>query len=281
MIISHELQSLLTKLPEGQMTTLDLATEGVDKKVSVSLQGLLPPEPRAPKRAETPARKHEFLSAEALATYLARYGSEKTVVFADPAGERISAILEERAQGGVEIVTMQPQVHPLWAPWAKVAGTRQTLKAFRGFLDENRRAVKIPDGKVLALSLAQVRAAVSFEIADGRGNDSVNGVMVRSKVSGAAQSDNYVALPDELVLTVPLYVQTKPVDVELDLCIEADATHGVLVLVTAGGVAEARAKAFEQMVETVRAGIVGLKATLTFGRPAHEPWNYLDEPSEE
>lgn len=273
------IDDIIKAVTPNQATVIDVAGDGPARKLTVEMRKLLPEAPRIPILAPSPARAHIFLSAASLADYLARYGCAETVVYADPENERISAVLNERApSGGHELVTMAPQLHPLWAPWAKLAGRRISLEDFARFVAENRRSIIEPAGRELSMTLSQVRAVVSVEIDRGRGKDAVNGLVVRSKIQGTEKSER-VELPDSLALHVPLYVQTDAKRVDLDLCIEADRDGTVSVLVTSGTVAEARVAAFGEMIETVRGGTEALGCVHTFGRPQHRPWDVLEEDS--
>lgn len=271
-----ELEKLLKTLPEGQQTVLDIAGSGPARTVELKVRKLLPEEPRAPKRSESPPRGHVFLSAESLAAYLQRYGSATTVVYADPQQELISVVLDEKSAVGFEIVTMAPQIHPLWKPWAELAGRPLKVSDFARFVAQNRRSIVVPEGRDLSLMLSQVRATVTVEIQTGRGKEAINGLVVSTLIKGEPHRTE-VDLPDSITVRSPLYVQTDPKDIELDLCVEATPAGDVVVIVTAGSVAEARVAAFSEMVETIRRGIESLGATLTFGRPAHSSWDYLDE----
>lgn len=270
-----ELKKLLEEVRVGERTVFEVAKDG--KSLTVEQRKLLPEEPRAPLRAESPPRAHEFLSARSLADYLARYGSKRTVVFADPGEEEIHAVIDEEAKDGFQVVSMKPKVHPLWQPWLDAAGQAHEIKDFARFVLENRRAILSPDGRELALTLSQVRASVSVEIMAGRGRNSVNGIVVRSRVQSGQEQSDLVDLPDTLTVRVPLFVDTQPKDVEVDLCVEATADGGVSVLVTAGTVEEARVRAFEEMVAQIREGTAALGAVLTFGQPKHAAWSYLRE----
>lgn len=270
------LDEILQHVRVGEETVLDVAGGEKDRKLTVSMRKLLPEEPRAPKRAESPRRVHEFLAAESLALYLRKYGGAETVVFADPANEIVAAVLREKAETGFEVVTMRPQVHPLWKPWADLAGRAIALEDFAKHVSQHRRTILRPEGRDLALTLSQVRATVSVEIQRGRGKSATNGLLVTTEIKGQRQAD-VVELPDEIVLSVPLYVQTEPREVELDLCVEATSDGDVSVLVTAGTVAEARVEAFKEMVAVIQAAADSIGAVVTFGRPKHAAWDYLKE----
>lgn len=281
-----DLTNLIETLQPGQRTVFDLA-EALDdqgqktgaRKLTVELRRELPAEPRAPKREESPKRSHEFISAKSLAEYLQKYGTKDTVVFADPEAEVISAVLDESAHQGFQIVTMKPAPHPLWTPWAQFAGRHRDVMDFAKFVVENRRTIAQPDARELILDLSQIRASVSVEIQKGRGKTAMNGLMVTTEIKGAKEAGP-VDLPETITIHAPLYVDTDARDLDLDLCIEAQSNGGVTVLVTSSAVAEARVAAFMDMVDQIRTVIAAKGATFTFGRPRHTAWNYLPELAE-
>lgn len=252
----------------------------------VSARKLNPEPPRPPVLAESPPRRHVFHSAQSLGDYLARYGRRETVVFADQAAEEFHAVLHEREtvekfdsvrrEGGFEIVSMKPQEHPLWTPWRQVAGQEMNVKDFAQFLTQHRRSVVEPNGKALALLLSQVRTSVSIEVQTGRGRSSVNGIMVTTKVTGANDQRDAVDIPDTIKIRVPLYAETDPEDIELDLTVQG-SQDGATVLVSAGTVLEARIKAFERMVRIVSEKTADLGLVVTHGRPQHGSWLTLTE----
>lgn len=287
--IAETVKKLISTVTPGRETILDVAREMVGEgekatpktSLVVSSRKLNPEAPRAPTRQESPPRSHNFLSAKSLADYLSRYGSRETVVFADPHEETIQAVINETAEKGFEVVTMKPQTHPLWAPWEEKCGEKMDIRDFARFVMENRRSISTPDGRELALTFSQVRASISVEVMAGRGQargqDSVNGLVVRTRVQSGQEQSSMVELPDTITLSVPLYVDSPRRQVEVDLLVEAETDGRVSVTISAGTVAEARVACFEGMVADIRKAIQETGAVLTFGSVAHGQWGYLPE----
>jgi hypothetical protein len=267
-----ELKKILEEIRVGEETVLDITGGEKDRKLTIAMRKLHPEEARAPKRAESKRRTHVFHAAKSLAAYIGAYGGPGTVVFADTEREEISAVLDEKATEGFEVVTMKPQVHPLWAPWLGLADRRHALDAFANFLAQHRRSI-VGDSREIVLLFSQIRASVKIEVQRGRGAKAINGVVCTTEIAGQRKNED-IELPDTLVVEAPLYVDTEPKKVELDLTVEA---HGesISVLVSAGSIAEARVSAFEEMVETVRDSVK--QGTFTFGKPSHAAWDYLRE----
>lgn len=276
-----KLSEFLEGVNVGEVTALDVTGEPGDRKLTISSRKLNPEAPRAPDRAESPARAHVLHSAESLADYIRRYGSSKSVVLADVGGEAIYATLDETARGGFERVVMRPAIHPLWAPWAAKAGLTTKIEDFAEFVAQHRRSVVAPPGRELVITLSQVKATVKVEIHKGRGKNSINGVVVTTDIKGGGQQTETVELPDSITLLVPLYVGTEPQQIELDLTLKANAQGEVGVAITAGTVAEARLQAFARMVETVKAGCAGVEggagAVFGYGKPETKDWDYLGD----
>lgn len=266
------LYDLMTKGLMGYKTAVDVAKDGA---VSIALDRIQK-KPVEPTRAESLAVAHQFYEAASFAAYVARYGiKSECTVYADPQSEQMWAVLDESAPSGYETVTLKPQISPLWAPWAAlVARGAVELNEFREFLNENRRAVTTPPGRSLALMLAQVRGAVEVTIHDGRGKDALNGIMVKSSVQGT-DTKEYVAIPEELILRVPLYVGEDPREIHLDLVVDAGPHGGVTVQVAAGGIQEARVLAFDAMLAKIRVALVDVDALVGYGQPRHVDWRYL------
>lgn len=272
------IDTLLTRILEGHKTILDVAEVDGEKRVEFSLQRLPAPVPTTPPRQESSARQHVFFEAASFAAYLLRYGTAAdTTCYFDPQAEQAWAVLQERAHGGYEVLSFRPQVHPLWKPWSDlVARGRVTLEAFRDFVNQHRRAVRVPEGKALALMLAQIRAAVEVTIHDGRGRNALNGIVIRSNVQGT-DTKELIDLPEEIVLEVPLYVGEPVQRVEMDLVLDASSSGEVTVQIAAGGVQEARVFAFDRMMGTVREALRQIEAVVAYGQPKHVAWAYLPE----
>lgn len=267
------LQDYLTTPLEGEATTLNLGGGAGDRRVTLELKKVAKDEPE---KARSPGRAHVFYEPASFAAYLAKNLTSDTVVWADPVAETFHAVLDDKASRGFETITMEPQTHPLWAPWKSLLDRRTVkIEDFARHLSENRRTIAMPEGRTLSYIFGQVKAAVSVEVHRGRGKDAVNGIVVRSKIEGATPGKpDLVEIPEEIVLHVALYVQSPQREIGLDLLVDATPDGCVTVTVTAGTLAEARVAAFEEMVEAVEKGIGG-RAVVGYGHPSTEDWSTL------
>lgn len=275
-----QIKDLLRGVLPGNETTFDVARDvledGTNKSVLTVIQRRVNPEPPVdPIKAPSPRRSHCFHHLDGFIAYLKRFGGENTVVLADVERETITAILDEQADRGFECVQFTPQIHPLFAPWNAILGKLQRLRTFVDFLAENRRAVTAPIGKDLVRTMSQVKVSRKLDLHQGFGKNSINGVMVELNISGQAK-ESLVELPDEIVLTVPLYVAMSPVELTLDLTLDATEELGVVVKLTSSDLLEQRTGAFTQFIEKIEFEL-GSSYTVGLGRPQYAPWDVLRE----
>jgi hypothetical protein len=278
--MSEALENLIRNVQDGRETILDLAKEaGLGDnpgKVSLELRSrrLNPEAPAKPVRLESPARAHNFTDVEGFAAYLGRYGSKNTVVFADPETGRFQAVIAETATEGFEIVSMEPQDHPLMRPWGELLGKPTTIRAFVEFLMSNRRVIIAPNARDLIGMLAQIKIAKAVTINTGIGKASLNGIMVDTIINGKASSD-LLEIPDNLTIEAPMFIGTSPVTLNIDLLVDCpDKT--VVVTASSADMAVARIQAIQEMVALLQAALKITQPDMVFalGTPAHTAWNY-------
>jgi hypothetical protein len=284
----------------GQETAVDvtreLLGEGEEEHKRVVLaiqQRRLNPEPAAdPVREPSPRRTHEFYDVGGFCRYLKKFGSDNTVILADPARQQVAAILDETAERGFEVLLFEPLIHPLFAPWANAlapvsragddepaavgpASVQLPLKAFLRFVGENRRQIIEPEGRDLAMMLNQVRLSRKVELAQGFGAKCVNGLMVETAIQGGgAGRMEPVDLPEVLTIKCPLYVATSERKMEIDIALDGDETRGVLVTLSSGDLPVVRVAVFEELLEVIRRE-AGDTMTVAMGFPRHAEWKIL------
>jgi hypothetical protein len=278
---------LIRRVTEGQETVFDVAPG----HLTVTRRKLNPEPPMEPVHAEAQARGHQFHTHLSLADYLVRYGSSRTVVYADQPAGVIYAVLDEEPgstesvvaeeiHGGVshsrEVLTCVPQVHPLWAPWAEISGQHVAMDDFVDLVSKHRRVIVEPSGRALVFTLSQIRIAVSLEVQKGRGRESINGLMVTTSVEGRT-SQEAVPFPDQIKVRAPMFVGQPAFDVELDLTVTASRDGKAFVHVSAGTVDEAKERAFEAMVDKLREALKEKRCVVTLGKPQQVDWKYLPQ----
>lgn len=278
---TNKLADFLREVAKGEENALQVSRQmmkGDDDKehevVVVAMQNrkLQPEAPDAPERAETPPRAHQFHNTVGLKAYLEAFGDENTVVFADVPNQRMQVVLDETADDGVEVLFMQPQVHPLFAPWVELleAGFLP-LADFALFILEHRRTVAGTGDQTreLALVFSQVRMSKHVEVQSGFGLTAVNGIMVEHNIEGQKKRQP-VQIPESITLECPIYVGTEPRQITVDLTVTA-AGDQVVVKASAADLLDAQVAAFEEML----AQLEGVKGQQVLGRASFGAWSYI------
>lgn len=221
---SETVEAILREFPENTETFFDIMDgEDGEKKLVYSHRKLNPEPPAEPERARTPKRSHTFHDIDAFARYLLREASEDAcVVLADASQRCISAVLNERADKGVEIVDFRAQYHPLFESWLTLLLKCETSPIpaadFALFAMKHRRAIKAPDGRELAMVFSQIKMSKALEVSSGVGKKAINGVVATIEIAGQKQNE-LIELPDGIVIEVPLFLGTEAASIELDLLV--------------------------------------------------------------
>lgn len=261
---------LLRDVTKGRETVLDVVQDGDEQKVTFGHRDLLPEEN---KKARARARNHEFHSLAAFVTYLGREANrESAVVLADVNAALMTAALNEAEERDRESVSFAAKMHPLFEPWAKLIGAAPTVTEFALFVMQNRNAVLDPDGRELALMFSQVKAAKSITKHVGVGPKTLNGVMVEMQI-GTERNEVPIELPERITISAPLFLDTDPVDIHLDLLVTEAKNGDIVVFVTAPELEEQTFKVFQHMVDKVATDtelIVGL------GRVQERDWRLVE-----
>ncbi len=264
---ASSLEDAIRNLTKGNETVFDIIREigadGVPKaRVELTEKVVEPEKARSPKRA------HEFFSVDGFRDYLKTYAGDKCVVLADPGTDRMAAVLDDTAERGFEIVTYNPDLHPLYRPWAELFGNAVRVGDFAAFLAEHRKSVTEPDGRDLLLSMRQIRMSKKVEMACGIGPNATNGVMVETKIAGEQRS-NIVDFPDSITINVPIHVGKPSIDLEVDLLI-FEQNDVICVKAVCPDAKEAIIAEFEADLEELSEAGVG--SVVSLGRIAHAAW---------
>jgi hypothetical protein len=275
-----DIASLIRQAQAGKETVLDITRDVLadgEKKIKLAIghRQLQPEQAMMPIREPSPARNHIFHDVGGFSAYINKYGSDKTVVLADPAEEMMVAVLDETAKDQFESIRFVPLSHPTFAPWEQLleATSPIPIKAFVDFIARNRRSIVAPDGRELLLQLGQIRISRKVEIYQGERTNSINGVMVETNVQGG--KGVYVDIPEIIHVEVPIYVGTESKTFEVDITLLGTEEHGALVRVTAGDLINAKTQLFESFIENVRKLTSETKITLGLGKADWTDWTYL------
>lgn len=271
----------LRNAPEGSENVFtvirDVGKAGKTNTVTLQRKRLETP---APVRSESPRRAHLFHSAEGMGAYLKKFGTKNTVVLGDVTQGCIFAVLDEKADKGFEVIEFRPVAHPLWTPWERlITESKVELDDFVDFLMLNRKAVTEPTGMELVHIMSQVKASTSIELHRGRGNESLNGILVKTAIQSEEKED-VVDLPTNIELSVPVYVETGERTIGLDITLQTRSTepNRIWVFVTSGDLVQAKVDCFMQMFDQVQAADDKGDWIVSLGCTNHEPWLYVPEP---
>jgi len=273
------INDLLKNIQVGKQTLVDVSKKMLDGKESIVFavenRQVQPEQPQLPPKMESPKRAHVFHDVDGFAGYLAKYKTTDTVVLVDVSSLEVSAVLDERADKGFEVVTFRPVIHPLFEPWnLKLANEEpETLRSFVEFLTQNRRAVISPESKSLILMLSQVKVSRKVTLQRGFGKHSINGLVCEMDIAGQSKSEE-LAIPDTIKIKTPIFLATDPVEIEIDITIDAD-DHQVYVKCTSSDLLQKQVELFDAMLSKVR---VIPEVVVALGCPEHQDWKYLCNP---
>jgi len=269
--------SILGNISKGNSTLIEVCNELTEDgkkniKFAVEQRQVCPEQPKPPIKAESPKRAHVFHDAVGFAEYLTKYKTTDTVVFIDIAGQKAVAVINEKAEKGFETVELSPALHPLFTPWLPLLNNQpKPIQFFADFLTANRRSITQPDGKTLVLMLSQVKVSRKITLQRGFGKHCINGLTCEMDIFGQQPQSEQIELPDSIKISVPLYIATEPVEIEVDLTLGADDEE-IYVKCQSADLTVKTVEAFNAMLEKVRA----IKDVIvTLGKPGTASWDYL------
>lgn len=269
---------LLRQPLEGQETAFQVVAdlEGDGKRLEIRRRRLAPEVTQEAPLATSPRRHHRFYAVAGLLNYLSAYATQDTVILANPAERRVQAILDDTAEeGGREVVTFTPQVHPRWEPFRGLLGKTLSLDELLDFVRNNRRA--IDHGRELIFGLSQVTASTEVTLAKGSGRSCVNGLMVKTEIRGGGTQTDPVDLPEVLRVTTPVWVDEPPQTMEIDLVLEASRDGSeIRARLSSADLREAEITAFDSVVERIRAGAPE-GSVVAHGSVHEAPWDRVPQ----
>lgn len=270
------LNSFVGKVGEGNKTLLEIVKDELGDNNNITLtvknQKVLPEAPKAMPKMASPKRAHVFHDAKGFGAYITKYKTEDTVVLVNVDQQTAYAVINEKADKGFEIITMKPVMHPLFRPWVEMFNRNNIIiKSFADFLRANRRVITVPVGIELVQMLTQIKVSRKITLHRGTGTHSLNGITCEMDIVGSKPEKKELALPDSMKIKVPMYLSTDPVELEIDLNIDAD-DNNIYVTCTCPDVMPRRIDAFDNMLKEIEAIE---KVTVALGTPNHEVWARL------
>ena len=278
--LAHFLRRIEQGNEHALTVTREMVGEGPGAHATTTLaiqRREMQPEPPAPPiRAESPPRAHTFHDPDSFSAYVRKFGGADTVILADVTNRRVTATLDEHAGEGREIVTLKPELHPLYRPWHGLFGVATPLADFAAHVLQWRSVVLEPDPRQLALALRQITVAEQHTLYRGTGAKGINGVVVSHEIKAGAESvSETVELPDALTLEVPiLSCSPEPVRVVVDLTVGVNADRDVVVVCTSADAIVALEAEYRAMTDRLTAHD---DAVIGTGRTEYADWSYLSD----
>lgn len=268
--------TLLENIPVGEETLIEVSKDllGKENKLMFSVQNrkLQPEQPVIPEKMESPKRSHIFHDAEGFASYISKYKSDDTIIFMNVIERSAVAVLDDKAKKGFECLVLLPMRHPQFAPWDDlIEGEELTLKDFADFLAVNRKSISQPNSKELIQILSQVRVSKEIVLQSGFGKRCMNGITCKIEILGE-KKDELIDLPDSIMVKTPLFLNSKPLEFEVDLTISTNDEHEIMVRCSSGDLLSGTLAAFDEMMAIVRK-IDGV--TVVLGEKQHKNWDYV------
>lgn len=228
-----------------------------------------------PTRAESPARCHRFFSLEAFITYLDSYAENPagSLVLGDPHTGKIVAVLDEKATDGFEMITYEPVTYPLFVPWERQIGIAMKIRDMADFIMANRGPVVKPEPMELPHLFNHVSISQNVELQTGVGARGINGVLVEYKAQGGKPEGRRVDLPEQLTLRCPIFIDSEPQQIVVDLRIQPAGEGAVKATLYCPALPEFKLKAVQGMLARIDEKVAA--ATVGLGEPRHTPWEYV------
>ena len=226
-----------------------------------------------PERMESPARAHIFYDAVGFSKYVEREKQTDTVIFADVENSVIYAVLNDRAEKGFEKVSLAPPYHPEFKLLKEtLLDSSMDIMRFARNLMRNRNVLagEPEKAKQLAMMMQQITVSSKITACFGVGAKSVNGIMCTTEAK-AGVAEEQIELPDSVAVEVPIYINTDPVQFDIDLTITANKAGQVDIATDNPEMNVRKYEVFQGILEKVRE--VG-DVIVTLGVPITSEWIY-------
>lgn len=162
-------------------------------------------------------------TAESLAAYINRFKNQDSIIFGDIGNDTITSIIDyhkedsdnqNKALGpqlGLHRATLQLPKSLEWQTWTRASGQLMSHVAFSTFLEENAVDIKSPVGADLLELCRDLQVAQNVNFSSSvRMGDVTN---LEYKKDSDALSKGTIALPQSIMLSIPVYFGEAPVAV--------------------------------------------------------------------
>jgi hypothetical protein len=226
-----------------------------------------------PERMESPARSHVFNEVDGFLEYLDENRTKNMLIFADVPNTVIYAVLDDKAEHGFEQVRFEALKHPEFTLLAKTLldGEMDIMTFARNLMRNRNILAGDPEkAKQLALMMRQITVSSKITACSGVGAKSVTGIMCTTEAKAGVAEDQ-IDLPDSIAVKVPIYIDTAPVQFDIDLTMTAKRTGEVVVTTDNPELELRKYEVFQLIMEQVAAinGVI-----VTRGKPMTKEWVY-------
>jgi Uncharacterized conserved protein (DUF2303) len=213
-------------------------------------------------------------TAESLAAYINRFKNADSMLFGDIANDTITSIIDYHKEGedignttlgpqlGLHRATLQLPKSLEWQTWTRASGTLKSHVEFSTFLEENAVDVKNPVGADLLELCRDLQVAQNVNFSSSvRMGDVTN---LEYKKDSDALSKGTIALPQSIMLSIPVYFGEAPVPVMAFM--RRQIEDGKLKLgVVLSRAENVRQEEFHRIIDELSATV---KLTTVYGTPA-------------
>lgn len=257
---------VVIEAPEGRTFVAVPSSKGQDA-YGYELKEVTSPHKADVLMPKTTTQHVKMQTADSLEDYINRFKTPDTMLFADIANDTITSIIdyhgEKDSKLGVHRATLVLPKSLEWQTWNKASGALMSHVAFATFLEENAIDIKSPPGADL-LELCrdlQIVQNVNFGSSVRMGDLT----QINYQKDQDAASKGSIALPQSIMLSIPVYFGEPPVPIMAFMRRQID--DGKLKLgIQLSRAENVRQDEFHRIVDTVTSAVESL--TTVYGTPA-------------
>ena len=222
-----------------------------------------------PERMESPPRNHICHEATTFAQLIEKNISADTIVLIDVENEVVSAVLNDKAEKGFEVILLKPAMDPRFKILEQtILNKSLSPKQFATAALLNRELMRAQPH--LPMLLKQITIANNVVAHEGMGNNSVNGLTCETQVKAGRGSEEIV-LPDEIEIETPIYIGTPIQNFKIQVTVLPQSATEVKIQVTSPDAELKKFQVFQDMLADIKA----LKDVLVgYGKPWYDNWKY-------
>lgn len=272
--MNNDVEDAIKRVDENEASSVSLVQELLDGD-SGKVEVVLKRTKTMPERMESPARDHIFHDVAGFTRFVDANKTERTIVFASVEAVVISAVLNDEAKHGFEVVALRPPYDPkfklldntLLDQVLPIADFAQAVMRNRGIIKGSGEK----SAQNIAMIMQQITVASETKQYIGDGKTAVNGLITTTKITaGGPEAESQLQIPDSFEVEVPIYLNTAAKKFGIDITISTK--HGAVMAVV--DCPELEVKKYEVFSEMI-AGVGKLDGvSVVYGTPRTTSWKY-------